>query len=390
MNLDSGHVPKKPRTKVLFVIESLAGGGAEKVLATLVKLIDKERFYVSVCTVVDTGVHADEVKKHADAYTSILGDPARMGFLRKLWYKIMYKMVYHVLPMRWVYTLFVPHHADVELAFIEGFVTKLMAHSSNIHAKKIAWIHVDLGYNHWTASEYRSLRHEAKCYQIFDSVIGVSKKVTGAAHRLFYTKHAITLYNPIDRKEIWGKSLAYCKLPPHSRFRIVSLGRYVEQKSYMRLLRIVNRIHKEGYPIELWLLGDGSERGKYEEYIAANRLNDAVRLWGFQRNPYPYLKASSLYVCSSEYEGYSTAVHEALIVGLPVVSTDVSGADELLHHGACGLITANHEDALYEGIKSLLDHPEKLDEYKSNISRHYGQDVPNDQMKRIEYVLISK
>lgn len=386
----SEQIQERSRTKVLFVIESFAGGGAEKVLATLVRLIDKERFYVSVCTVVDTGVYADEVKKHVDAYTSILGDPARMGFVRKLWYKIMYKLVYHVLPMRWIYTLFVPHHADVEVAFIEGFVTRLIADSSNAHAKKLAWIHVDLGHTRWTTSVYRGHEHEVRCYQHFNTVIGVSDEVTCVAMRLFHPRHAITLYNPIDRREIWDKSSVDFELPTPSGFRIVSLGRYVEQKSYMRLLRVVNYLHKENYPVELWLLGEGEDRANYEKYISENELDNVVTLWGFQRNPYPYIKASTLYVCSSEYEGYSTAVHESLIVGSPVVSTDVSGADELLHHGACGLITANDEDALYEGIKSLLDHPEKLDEYKSNISRHYGLEVPNDQMKRIESVLISK
>lgn len=52
------------RKKVLFVIESLSGGGAEKVLTVLLKHIDKARFDVTLCTVVETGVYMDEVKKY--------------------------------------------------------------------------------------------------------------------------------------------------------------------------------------------------------------------------------------------------------------------------------------------------------------------------------------
>ena len=382
-------IKKKHKTKVLFVIESLAGGGAEKVLATLVKLIDKEKFHISVCTVVDTGVYVDEVKQHADTYTSILGNPDRMGFVRKLWYKIMYKLVYHVLPMRLLYTLYIPHHTDVEVAFIEGFVTKMMAVSSNSRAKKIAWVHTDFENNHWTLPIYGNLSIEAESYYQFDAVVGVSSQVTLAAKKLFHLREAITLHNPIDKKEIWEQAQTDKHLPLSPGIRLVSVGRFVPLKAYMRLLHIVKKLREQGYPVELWLLGEGEERANYEKYISEYELDDVVTLWGFERNPYPYIKASSLYVCSSEYEGYSTAVHEALIVGIPVVSTDVSGADELLHHGECGLITANDEESLYEGLKSLLNCPEKLDQYKSNISRYYGQEVPNNPMETIASVLVS-
>ena len=68
-----------------------------------------------------------------------------------------------------------------------------------------------------------------------------------------------------------------------------------------------------------------------------------------------------LFVCSSISEGFSTAITEALILGLPVISTDVSGVREQLNNG-CGIITENNEESLYKGIKYILDRKELLKE----------------------------
>lgn len=73
----------------------------------------------------------------------------------------------------------------------------------------------------------------------------------------------------------------------------------------------------------------------------------------------------SLFVCSSFSEGFSTAVTEALIVGTPVCTVDVSGMKEMLgNNNEFGLITHNDEESLYSGMKMLLDEPELLQHYK--------------------------
>ena len=70
-----------------------------------------------------------------------------------------------------------------------------------------------------------------------------------------------------------------------------------------------------------------------------------------------------MYVCSSYKEGLSTACTEALILGVPVISTNVSGSEELINNG-CGIVCENNEEALYEAIKKVLINKKLLDEYK--------------------------
>ena len=372
------------RKKVLFVIESLSGGGAEKVLTVLLKHIDKTRFDVTLCMVVEIGVYMDEVKKYVSC-TSILGNPNRKTFLGKIWYRFKYKCVYNWLPLKWVYRLFIPQGNDVEIAFVEGFATKLMAASSNKQAKKLAWVHMDLINNHWIESIYRNITEEQLSYQKYDQIIGVSKQVTNSVQHLYHLKNVITCYNPIESDVIlkWAGENLSLPLKKES-LRLVSVGRFVPQKAFDRLLRVVNRLYKEGFSMELWLLGDGEQRSLLEQYIRDKNLETIVTLWGFQANPYPYLQQSDLFVCSSVSEGYSTAVTEALIIGLPVVTTACSGMDELLDNGIYGIITTNDEDALYEGVKRYFTHSDLLNTYKEQAIQYKDRVTLKQQMSHIE------
>ena len=77
------------KLKLLFLIESLSGGGAEKVLSVLLKHLDKTKFDITLCTIVDTGIYAEEVKKYVK-YTSVLGNLQKKNLLGKIVYKILY------------------------------------------------------------------------------------------------------------------------------------------------------------------------------------------------------------------------------------------------------------------------------------------------------------
>lgn len=372
------------KQKLLFLIESLSGGGAEKVLSVLLKHIDKTKFDITLCTMIDTGVYAEEVRKYVK-YISILGNSQKKGLLGKILYKILYLFIYKILPPKLIYSLFIPKKNDIEIAFIEGFCTKILSHSTNKKAKKIAWVHTDLINNHWITSIYKSKEEEKQSYQKYNKIIGVSDTATTVIKQLYNVNNAITLYNPIESNEIIAQSNEFVFLPIQTQaIRMVTVGRFVPQKAYDRLLRVINRLYENGYSIELWILGDGEQRHMLEEYIQTHSLNKIVTLWGFQKNPYPYLKHSDIFVCSSVSEGYSTAVTEALILELPVITTVCSGMDELLLNGKCGLITENSENGLYEGIKHVLDNTSLLASYKQNILQHQERFLLSNQIAQIE------
>ena len=355
--------------KILFLIESLSGGGAEKVLTTLLQNINYNQFDITLCSICNIGKYLNDIHPNVH-YISILPNSNNLTGFSKFCYQIKYKLIYNWLPLKWVYQWFIPHRADVEIAFVEGFATKLLVHSTNKKAKKIAWIHIDLEKFHWTKSIYKNITEEEKTYQQYTQLITVSETAKEAFLREFKNVHTPikTLYNPINSLEIIQKSKFKINTPSKktNTIRLVSIGRFTIQKAYDRLLRIINQLIIEKYSIELWLLGDGEQRNLLENYIKKQHLENIATLWGFQDNPYAYLAQCDLFVCSSISEGYSTAVTEALILGLPVITTNCSGMHELLKNGECGVITENSEEALYKGLKQLLDNPSLLQHYTNN------------------------
>lgn len=349
------------KTRVLFFIESLAGGGAEKVLSTIVDHIDKERFDVTVSSVTAEGVYVEQVSKTVK-YKPLIG--TRNTIL----YKILYHLIYFYLPLRWVYKLFIPKGNDVEVAFCEGFATKLLARSPA--KRKIAWVHIDLLANPWTQKTvYSSVEEEKQVYAKYNGIMCVSDHV----NRSFESNFGIaaqTMYNPIDSDEIIKKSKAGVSLPPKIKMRFVTAGRLVEQKGYDRLLKVVKKLKDESCDFELWILGDGADRNALISYISENNLGSYVKLWGFIPNPYPYIAAGDVFVCSSRSEGYSTVATEALILGVPVITTHCSGMEELLGNDSqCGFIVDNEDMALFDPLKKVITDPACLEKLKRNAAQ---------------------
>ena len=170
-----------------------------------------------------------------------------------------------------------------------------------------------------------------------------------------------TVYDPIDSLSVRLKSLNVSNPDENPvKVRLVSQGRLEPQFQYARMLRVINRLVKEGYDVGLWVFGDGVERLVLDRYIQENDLQTRVKLFGSHPNPYRFMIQGQLFVCSA----YHSSVMKALILGLPVLATETPELKEILKNGDSGLMTSNTEEALYKGIKSLLDDPNLLEQYR--------------------------
>lgn len=116
--------------------------------------------------------------------------------------------------------------------------------------------------------------------------------------------------------------------------------------------------------MKLLLLGTGEKEQELKKIARDLQIENIISFLGYKKNPYKYVKNADLFVCSSLYEGFSTAVTESLIVGTPVVTTLCSGMKELLGDNEFGLITDNDEQALLKGILKLLNDRQLLLHYK--------------------------
>ena len=377
------------KKKLLFVTNGLYGGGTEVILQTLLSHISRDLFEITVLSVNQQAV-GPEYPNECD-YCYIFGsysegDPSYKQFLIKVINKIKLLIYYHLTP-KWSYRLFIPKGFDVEVAFIEGYATRIISASTNKRSRKIAWVHIDLMNNHWTDIAYRSRSEESAAYAKFDDVVCVSENVRNSMRSINPSLQNLrVIYNPVDDIVIRNKAqetVTYSKYE-EGPIKMVSVGRLVPQKGYDRLLPILKRLHDEGYSFVMNILGEGPDRSELERYISENEMQSYVSLMGFISNPYPYIKDSDLFVCSSRSEGYSTAVTEALILGVPVITTLCSGMEELLGNGEFGIIVDNDDDSLYVGISKVLSKEIDLGNYRKK-SEMRGKDFSlKRQMSSIE------
>ena len=104
---------------ILFFLESLSGGGAEKVLSDLVTNLDKEKYNITVITVTDEGVYEKKVSECCQYSSFVKLENIRKGGWSTFWTKIRIKSIY-LLPSQIVYRLYIKKKYDIEIAFIEG------------------------------------------------------------------------------------------------------------------------------------------------------------------------------------------------------------------------------------------------------------------------------
>jgi glycosyltransferase involved in cell wall biosynthesis len=156
------------------------------------------------------------------------------------------------------------------------------------------------------------------------------------------------------------------------------------------MLRIQKRLVEEGYTSHFLALGEGELRPMLEKYIRDNSMDDYATLLGYQTNPYKYVAKCDLFVCASLSEGFSTAATESLIVGTPVCTVEVSGMKEMLgENNEWGIVTENDEEALYQGIKRLLDDPALLAYYKEKAAQRGKTFSTENTVRAVENMLLN-
>lgn len=373
------------KKKILFLIHTLGGGGAEKVLINLVNHMDSTKFDITLMTIIDTGIYRKDLLNTIH-YKTFFKNPLQRNvqkengsgsLLRKktvftnLLIKL-YLLAWKYIPTSWIYRIFIREIYDIEVAFLEGICSKVISNSINPNSKKYAWIHVDLINQHKSKHVFKNHIDEEQTYNRFDKIVCVSEFVKRQFLNSFSIseKKIAVRYNPIDVHEILYKAgLPSSDLNIHKdKFLICSVGRLNSQKSFGRLLECHRNLIKQGYDHDLWIIGEGTDYENLKEYIQCNNLEDSTKLLGFQSNPYYFMSQSDLFVCSSLAEGFSTVATEATILGIPIVTTDCSGMRELLGDSFYGLITENTTKHLEEGIKKIFDDKKMYIFYKEQAA----------------------
>lgn len=344
------------KTKVLFLIHDLGHGGAEKVLVNLVNHLDRSQFDITVLAIFGGGVNAQFLKPDIHYKTVFPKAFPGNSHMMKLF------------SPRLLHKLFVKEQYDIEVSYLEGPSARIVSGCQNDDTRLVSWIHCTMSSKKEIAASFLSEKEAKACYNRFDQMVFVSDSVQEAflRHCPLSTRTCV-LYNTNETDQI----LALKDEPveddvfSEGEIRLCGVGKLMPVKGFDRLARIHKRLRDEGFPVHSYVLGIGPEKEKIELYLAEHHLENSFTLLGYQTNPYKYVAKCDLFVCTSFAEGFSTAATEALIVGTPVCTTEVSGMREMLgENNEWGVVTENNEEALYQAIKRLLDDPALLAHYR--------------------------
>lgn len=365
--------------KILFLIHNLGAGGAEKVLVNLVNNMDRNNFDIHVTALFGGGIN--EQFLCPDIHYRIIWPKKIPG--NSKWMKILSPQQLH--------KICVKEHFDIEVSYLEGPSARVISGCEDKNTKLISWIHVEQHTKKVLSASFRSFKEAIACYNAFDQTVCVSEYVRNDfCSILNYSKPCTVLYNTVESRDILEKSKeAADKLREDGAIRLITVGTLKASKGCKRLLDIVRILHEDRYNIHLYILGKGPEKQELENIIRVNHMQEYVTLLGYDVNPYRYVAKCDLFVCASYSEGFSTATTEALIVGTPVCTVEVSGMKEMLgRNNEYGIVTKNDDEALLQGIKRLLDTPDLLMYYKLQAQKRGEMFCTEETVKAVEQLLI--
>ncbi len=375
------------KKRLLFVLDSLTLGGVTSVLINLLNHLDHEAYEVDLLILHDPGdisvclderigiLRGDATYRYVDqSLGQILSRRDLGALLGKL------KLVF-LLKTGWIRGVvrrsrrkLLAKSYDTEIAFNDGFTQLFVSFGQT--PRKIAWAHTDISVRNPSRRYGAQMK---KALEGMQTIACVSEGVKQAYEKVYGLQRLCVIHNLLDTDAIREKSREEYSSPYRSdTVNLISVGRLCEAKCYPRLIRTHRRLVEQGYALHTYVVGDGLDKQALERQIEESGVGDSFTLLGRKDNPFPYVKDADLFVLSSVYEGLPTVLYEALILGVPCVSTRVAGAEEILGT-EYGLVTDNDDESFYLGLKSLLDadggkkYRDNLAEYRPDTSQTLRQ-----------------
>lgn len=371
--------------KVLFVINTLGGAGAEKALLELLKRFPKEQYEVSLYVLLDQGELISQIPSHVKVLNkeysdaSVLSREGKKVLNKKIWKRLWKRgAVFRNLPFLVRNTVsmvkkgkispdkllwrvmsdsgqVIREHYDMAVAYLEGGATYYVHDHINAD-RKFTFLHVDYGFAGYTRELDRN------CYLDFDRIFTVSDEVKKSFIKAYpeCSGNTYVFHNLIDQKEIRRKA----ELPggfedSYDGKRILTVGRLTAQKAYGISIDAMKILKDHGIKARWYVLGEGELRGKLQNQIDRLGLQKDFLLLGAKENPYPYYKQCDLYVHATRFEGKSIAIQEAQTLGCTILVSDSSGNREQVIQGEDGMMCRLTPEDVSRNIEELLRDPQK-------------------------------
>lgn len=307
-----------PRKKIVFLIGSLAGGGAERVFVTLLRHLDRSYFEPHLVLLQAEGEFVCEVPQDVVIHT-LNGTRHRRslpGLFLLMWSLV--QLLWKIRPR----TVLSTGRINLALALARPLLprgTKLLIRECSVLSVRLK---SDTRYPHVWRWLYQRL------YRWADNVVCQSDSMVKDMTEEFNLpqQRSVRIYNPIDIDLVreLGKSGGnpYLAAGP----QLVAAGRLSNEKGFDLLLAAMPRVIECLPNVRLTILGQGPLKSALAEQVEKLGLAESVSFLGFQQNPWPYLCHADLFVLPSRRESFCNVLLEALALETPAVAVDCPGA----------------------------------------------------------------
>lgn len=358
------------KKKLLFCLDNFNLGGISTAMLSMLKSLDRSKYDITILIEKSEGLFLNSLTDNITIIDYDLEDSSNI-LIRKL--KNRYKLIKHIFKLRNKYD-FAACYSPYSIPS-----TILARYASKNNA---IWIHGD----YYEMFEHSVLKFKNFFKQIkinkYKNIIFVSRASKINFCNIFpeLKEKCKNFNNVIDYERIIEKSKEKINIQK-KKTTFLHVGRHKENvKQISMIINVCNRLKKEGFKIEVWLIGDGPDTNKYKNIVKKMNLEKEILFIGPILNPFPYYKKSDALVLCSKFEGNPVVFVEAKTLNKPIITTNVSDALNDIQ-GKYGIVTHNTEESLYEGMKEFIINgfniPIKFDAAK------YNRDI----MKEIEELI---
>jgi len=311
--------------RITFLINSLAAGGAERVLSLIVKKLSEDKIKINIICLEKNNFYTIP-KKVKIIYLS------KNNNNKNIVIKIV-KVFYTIFKLR---SFIINRKIRVVQSHLfranyVNLLTKLIGTGHKVQV--VNTVAVGSKYSKKTLKGRLNLLLIKYLYPLADELIFKSQAMTDDFKLDFKFRIKYTVINnPYDFKMINSLSSANCNNNIKvNKNTIVSVGRFESHKHYELLIEVFKKLSINFPKLNLMVIGDGPEKQKIQNQVKELKIEERVQLPGRLKNPFYFFKNAAIYVSCSESEGFPNALVEAMICGLPVISTDcLSGPREIL------------------------------------------------------------
>lgn len=360
----------KTKKKILFVMNNLNVGGAEKALVSMLQVFDYEKYEVDLLLFKKEGLFLNQIP----AEVNLLAESENYKYFDMPFTQVIKENIFrnwNVIFRRLQFNLAVkkaknsaeaeqfgwkplskainplPQHYDVAIGFLEKNPNYFVV-DKVIGDKKIGFIHND----------YQALAMNPKFdqpyFNSFHNIVTVSKDCKIVLEKVFPDmENKFSQISNIIAQETVCKLSEYPKTTL-SKNSVISIGRLTQQKNYELAIHAFKILKQREVFFKWYILGEGHLHSKLLKELEVAGLSNEVELMGVKENPYPYLKQADIFLLSSHFEGDGIVVREAKILNKPIILTNFNTAEAHIQNRKNGIIVNFNAEELANSLQELL------------------------------------